>query len=364
MTTRGERTPTFGDHALSVHQRTGADGNEIAAADPRSGPGFPAAPRQGAPVPGSFGSNPYASGTPIPDAPVPGAFVPGTSSVPGTSVPGPAGPPASESRPWPPMGGAPFPTPGGEPEQGRPAEANPPGHHHAGPARRSTLRPRTAVLLALLAVGAAVTTWAEVHYAGTSSPRTTADGDSYTQNTLLGGGPQGTTRVNGPDPDEVFPPTLTAPHTDTSPDGYQATRYAAKAGTGCGPVLQNGAAPALSNACTDYLTASYVNSDHSVVSSVTVLTYATDSIAKKAAKAADAGGVVFRVPGSDLPDVKAPSTVPLPGAGSAVDTMASAVGRYVTVVQSAYTDGSVSGPGLETPTWFLLYTAGNGVVWE
>ncbi|MFD0331150.1 hypothetical protein ACFQZC_30815 [Streptacidiphilus monticola] len=216
-------------------------------------------------------------------------------------------------------------------------------------------------MLTLLVAAAGVATWAEVHYAAPTHSSVAAGGQgSVSQDAFAASGslsaPAAATAL--PDVDQVLPGRLSTPATATSPDGYRATRYAATAGQ-CAAGLAATATAGVRTPCLGSLTASYVSDDHAVVSSVTVLMYPDAATARKAAAAVAATDVVFQLPGAALPAVVAP-------AGPVPEFHAAAVGRFVTVVQTARADGSTAAhdPLLTTPTWFLSYTAGDALLWS
>ena len=290
----------------------------------------------------------------------------------------------------------------------------------AGRARRRL--PRTLALIGLLATAAAGGTWAEVHFAGRIQLDHQASADGVSQDSVgaqkaitgLGVGGAGETQV-----DEILPPRVSFPDTVTSPAGYQGSRYALSARTtDCGAVFAAAAPAAVTDHCAGYLTADYVGQDdRATYSSVTVLYYPdaatatrvahllnapqnaltdlrfvqpgdglpmTSSPAGNGASAALDGAAAAGLPlngatapatNTTAPTTGTPTPTPSTGAGTqtpptrdpdnaATQVRVAAVGRAVTVVQSAFADGSPSGPELETPTWYLSYTVASALAWE
>ncbi|MFC1411093.1 hypothetical protein ACEZCY_18935 [Streptacidiphilus sp. N1-12] len=280
--------------------------------------------------------------------------------------------------------------------------------------------PRTLAMLGLLATAAAGGTWAEVHFAGRIhlDRQTSADGASQdsagVRNALVGGA--GQTQV-----DDILPGSVTFPVTVTSPEGYLGRRYALDAKTAdCGLVFAATAPVTVTQGCAGYLTADYVRQDdQAVYSSVTVLYYPDPAAASLVAKTLKRPGaavadLLFRQPGAGLPATAAqpvgtpagglasaaagilPNLQPGHGPGLGTGTTASpsgtgtptptttaapppvshdpanaatrvqiaAVGRVVTVVQSAFADGRPASPDLDTPTWYLSYTVAAALAWE
>ena len=196
----------------------------------------------------------------------------------------------------------------------------------------------------------------------------------------------------------------------------------------CDAVFDATAPAALTGGCSGYLTADYVReTDHAVYSSVTVLYYPTPAAAARAAHLLGApqtaiADLVFRQPGSGLPVTVSQSTgltaghssgtlgspgalpnlgglplgtstggpiggptpsgspsataTPSPTGSSTPPTVThdpdsastririAAVGRSVTVVQSAFADGRPATSELDTPTWYLSYTVASALAWE
>ncbi|QMU68965.1 hypothetical protein [Streptacidiphilus sp. P02-A3a] len=259
------------------------------------------------------------------------------------------------------------------------------GEHRAEPGVRSR-KPRTAVLLLALAVAATGATWGEVHYARDGQVNRGGGGSgAVSQDTVRvsNDGSGGTVadvaalRLN-----DVMPTTVTEPPTPTSTDSYTATRYGGSSSADCDEAFTVTAPVAATTACGGYLTADYVEQDHSVYTCVTVFLYATPAAAEQAAKAlsapAAAGAVTFQQPASGLPDASAPpsptTSVGATGGGAqnAVTAEATedaqprieAVGSAVDVVQSAAADGEPMPDQLATPTWFLAYTVGARLAWQ
>lgn len=293
------------------------------------------------------------------------------------------------------------------------------GREPVGRPRRPV--PRTLAILGLLATAVAGGTWAEVRLAGRmhTDHQTSVDGvsqDSAGQRnavTVTGVGAAGGTPL-----DAVLPPTVDFPSTLTSPEGYRGTRATVAAGkTDCVAVFSVSAPAALTTGCSGYLTTDYVRQDdHAVYSSVTVLYYPDAATAARVAGVLNApnattaiGYLRFQQPGGSLPATLtqagttassatgggsgAPSTSATPGGSASPSASPSisatpsasakpvpkspddptegatagrvaAVGRAVTIVQTAYADGSALDPELETPTWYLSYTVNSALAWE
>ena len=267
------------------------------------------------------------------------------------------------------------------------------GEHRAAEPGTRSRTPRTAALLLLLAVAATGATWGEVHYAGAAHNHAGGGGGAASQDGVrqdLGSG--GTVddvaalRLN-----DVLPATVSESATPTSPDGYLATRYQAGTSDDCDETFTITAPEAASSGCTGYLTADYVQEDHSVYTSVTVFFYADAAAAARAAKALDtpaaAGAVTFQQPRSGLPDAVLPASAQAapsaqntqpgtatahatpgstPGgpAAPAVQQRIEAVGSAVDVVESVSAGDQPAGTGLSTPTWYLAYTVGTKLAWQ
>lgn len=235
--------------------------------------------------------------------------------------------------------------------------------HAATPVRRSRLRTRTAALIGLLVVSASVTTWAEVHYTGTSSAATGSDASGVSQDSLgipAAGDPSGTAVAQGvlPASTTIAPTTVDVPVSATNPTAYQETRYALGTAASCSDVVAPTVPAGVATSCQGYLTADYLSTDHSVLSEVTLLTFADDSAARRAQVALDTPtSVAMRQPGNAVPGVTAPT---LPAQWKVAQ-----VGRFVTVVHSAYTTAA-GGPtaDLVTPTWFLTAQTADAVMWD
>ncbi|MFC1421016.1 hypothetical protein [Streptacidiphilus cavernicola] len=61
---------------------------------------------------------------------------------------------------------------------------------------------------------------------------------------------------------------------------------------------------------------------------------------------------------------EAPATVTHDPDNAATQVRIAAVGRAVTVVQSAFADGRPVNSDLDTPTWYLVYTVASALAWE
>ncbi|MEZ0092990.1 hypothetical protein [Streptacidiphilus sp. EB129] len=120
--------------------------------------------------------------------------------------------------------------------------------------------------------------------------------------------------------------------------------------------------------CSSYLTADYVRqTDHAVYSSVTVLNYRSAAAAAQAAARISSGQALamvhFRQPDKGMPQLVL--TPRANGAASTqLDVRVTPVGESVVIVQSAFADGTPVATELDTPDWFLSYTAGNTLAWD
>jgi hypothetical protein len=270
------------------------------------------------------------------------------------------------------------------------------------------------VLVGVLVVAASGATWAEVQYLGPSRLDQQAAADGISQDAV---GQQGGAAASGSASDAnlvdfILPKKVSYPVTPTSPQGYQASRYAVldQPKGPCGPAFAAAAPAAATSHCTGFLTADYVRDGKpAVYSSVTVLYYPDRAAATRAAHALSTGqtaqaALQFRQPGSGLPaTVAQPSTSPAAGVGSSGQTQSpasksatasasahpspslsgssapaaaqdpanaatlvhvAAVGEAVTVVQTAYQDSSALTADLQTPTWYLSYALAEALAWE
>ena len=245
------------------------------------------------------------------------------------------------------------------------------------------------MLLLALAVGAAGATWGEVHYARAGQISRAGGGSAaVSQDSLQSGeaGSDGTVDdIAALHLNDVLPQTVAEPPTPTSADGYQGTRYSGSSSDDCDEAFTASAPAYAADDCSGYLTADYVEQDHSVYTSVTVFLYRDPAAAAKVAKglnaAAAAGAVTFQQPASGLPSaglptgaVSSPPAAHGGAAGSAVGSGASgspatqtrvqAVGSTVDVVESAAADGQPLTGELDTPTWYLAYTVGAKLAWQ
>ncbi|MHA6758763.1 hypothetical protein [Streptacidiphilus sp. PAMC 29251] len=75
---------------------------------------------------------------------------------------------------------------------------------------------------------------------------------------------------------------------------------------------------------------------------------------------ASGGSSATATPSSTTP----PAPVVRDPDNAATKVQVAAVGRAVTVVQSAYADGRPASPELDTPSWYLSYTVANALAWE
>jgi hypothetical protein len=222
-------------------------------------------------------------------------------------------------------------------------------------------RSRTVALLGVLAVSAAVATWAEVHYAGGGTNAVSAAGD-VSQDSIAA--PEGAGQSEAAPSSllelaqAVLPATADVPVTPTNPTAFQATRYAVATGLSCTDVLASTVARGAIASCQDYLTASYVSTDHSLVASVTVLVYPDAATAKRSKpQVSQTGSANFHEPGNALPGVTA--------AEASAQSRVEQVGRYVTVVQAAYATGSTqTATDLTTPVWYLSAQLADDEIWN
>ncbi|MGW3042168.1 hypothetical protein ACWC9T_19510 [Kitasatospora sp. NPDC001159] len=164
--------------------------------------------------------------------------------------------------------------------------------------------------------------------------------------------------------------------------GYKARRNAIRQGENCAEVLQDRTQELFRDSgCQAYLTVSFTGVDRPVLSSVTLLRFADQASAAKAADAlrAKPGAVAFIL--ADASAAPAPSATAKPGSEPRVES----VGHYVTVTSSRAGDGrpgaaptegaaaapapapSASGsggePNLDDATRALSYVAGQPLVW-
>ncbi|MEZ0066306.1 hypothetical protein ABIA32_002316 [Streptacidiphilus sp. MAP12-20] len=222
-------------------------------------------------------------------------------------------------------------------------------------------RSRTVALLGVLAVSAAVATWAEVHYAGGGASAASASGD-VSQDSIAVPAGNGQSEAAPSSLAEmalaVLPAKADIPVTPTNPTAFEATRYAVGTGLSCADALAPAVPKAASASCQDYLTASYVSTDRALVASVTVLVYPDAATAKKAKPQLNtAGTTTFHEPGNALPGVTA--------AEASAQFRVEQVGRFVTVVQAAYASGAVQPTeDLVTPVWYLSAQLADDVIWN
>jgi hypothetical protein len=253
------------------------------------------------------------------------------------------------------------------------------GEHRAEPGARNR-KPRTAVLLLALAVAATGATWGEVHYARAGQVNRSGGGSGAVSQEGVHPGSDGSggtvDQVAALHLNDVMPATVTEPPTPTSTDPYTATRYGGSSSDDCDEAFTVAAPAAATTGCSGYLTADYVEQDHSVYTCVTVFFYADAAAAARVAKALTApgasGSVTFQQPASGLPDASSPPGVPQagnsaqtpvpPAAGPQVRI--EAVGSAVDVVQSTAADGVPTPGELSTPTWYLAYTVGARLAWQ
>jgi hypothetical protein len=223
-------------------------------------------------------------------------------------------------------------------------------------------RSRTIALLSALAVSAAFATWAEVHYAGSDSGASGAAGVVSQDNLAMpadNGQPVSAPSGMPGEATSVLPATVDIPVTATNPNAFQATRYALDTKTSCADVLASTLPAGTTSSCQGYLTASYVSTDHSLLASVTVLTFPDVATAKRVKpQLTPSAATSFREPGGELPGVTANPV--------SVQSRVEQVGRYVTVVQAAYAQGATQNPAedLSTPVWFLSAQVADTVVWD
>lgn len=249
------------------------------------------------------------------------------------------------------------------------------GEHRAtaGPGSHGRV-PRTAAAFLVVATVATAATWAEVHYAGRGQAAQSTSSSS-SQDSVQSAGPSSGTKLadlsslsyqavlpatvsefaatTGAETDDLGSGTGVGSTGSTSP--YQATRYAGAGHQGsCADAFTVSATTALTKDCAGYLTADYVQQDHAVYSSVTVLVYADRADAAAAAKALalTPAAVKFRQPGSTLPDVANPVV-------TAAGLRVQAIGSVVDVVQSVDTEVQSVPDPVSTPSWYLAYMVGS-----
>lgn len=236
--------------------------------------------------------------------------------------------------------------------------------HAAGPGSRPRRGSRRAALIGLLVVSAGIATWAEVHYTGASSAAAGAGATEVSQDSVGAAAPgdtSGATAVQSdlPDPSTIAPVTVNVPVSATNLNAYQETRYALGSAASCLGVMAPTVPGAVVTSCEGYLTADYLSTDHSVLSQVTLFTFADENAASRAQSelAGAPASVGMRQPGNAVPGVTAPL--------AAVQRKVSQVGRFVTVVQSAYaTQATGAAADLVTPTWYLTAQTADSVMWD
>ncbi|WP_152648318.1 hypothetical protein [Streptacidiphilus anmyonensis] len=227
-------------------------------------------------------------------------------------------------------------------------------------------RTRALALIGALAVAAAVTTWAEVHYTGGGTGPGGGTGGSVSQDSLSS--PQGGDSAASaapstvPESTEILPATLEVPAGIDNPTAFQATRYALGTSSNCADVLASNAPVGVTASCQGYVAATYVSSDRTVIASVTVLGYPDAATARRAQPlfgAANAAGMVatFRQP-----------TQELPGVTQAIATeqqRVEQIGRFVTVVQTAAVNGAnqTSAATLAATQYALSADVGDAAIW-
>jgi hypothetical protein len=254
------------------------------------------------------------------------------------------------------------------------------GEHRATAAAGIHSRvPRTAAALLVVATVATAATWAEVHYAGGGQAAQAAN-SSTSQDSVPAAGASGGAQLPPletlsyqdvlPASVSQFAPPSSAAGTGTTvsaaigtgamvgAEPYQATLYAGTDEHGdCADAFTGTAPDAATKSCTGYLTGDYVQQDHAVYTSVTVLLYPDHGSAAAAAAAitqppqSAPAAVAFREPGSGLPELAAPAATP---AGVRIQV----VGSAVDVVQSADATVQPVPESVTVPTWYVSYTVG------
>ncbi|MFE6054718.1 hypothetical protein ACFQ6N_28520 [Kitasatospora sp. NPDC056446] len=127
--------------------------------------------------------------------------------------------------------------------------------------------------------------------------------------------------------------------------GYKARRNGVRQGENCAETLQDRAQdPLKDSGCQAYLTVSFSGQDRPVLSSVTLLRFADQAAAARAAEAlrAKPGAVAFI-----LADATTAPALPAAGGKQGGEPRVEAVGHYVTVTSSRIGDGRSAAP---TPT--------------
>ncbi|MFJ8039590.1 hypothetical protein ACIRBX_03630 [Kitasatospora sp. NPDC096147] len=149
--------------------------------------------------------------------------------------------------------------------------------------------------------------------------------------------------------------------------GYKARRTAARQGPACAEALADKARDVLKDTnCLSYVSVSFTQDGNQVVSSVTVLRFADDAAAEQAEKALvpNAEAIAFLPP--DPGALPTPSGTPQPAGGrQQTSTQVDAVGHYLTVTTSRFTDPAAAGPAgaLDDATRAVGYTARAPFIW-
>jgi hypothetical protein len=173
--------------------------------------------------------------------------------------------------------------------------------------------------------------------------------------------PTSATDPNPFDVNRYFPPAK-----PIEVNNYKGKRSGARQNSDCSEILQDPAKNILKDAgCEGYMAISISRADSKVLTSVTVLRFADDGAAAKAAQLLEDHGDVVRFV---LPD--ATMAAPSPAAGGKADPApkVQAVRHYVTLTTSRFADGhppvAQPDPDLDEATRAGSYTAGTAFVWS
>jgi hypothetical protein len=152
-------------------------------------------------------------------------------------------------------------------------------------------------------------------------------------------------------------PSTTPPASATASGAPSSPPSASASASPSASAAASAEAAAKSPDCQGYAGASYVTTDHSVYTSVTILGFPDRASAALAASRIASGDVSFEQPGAGYA-----AMVPQAGSGS-LSGQVKSVGRFVTVTVSAYADGRAADQGLAAPTSDVAYTAGAALLW-
>ncbi|MFC8453658.1 hypothetical protein [Kitasatospora sp. NPDC057223] len=156
------------------------------------------------------------------------------------------------------------------------------------------------------------------------------------------------------------PPTVTDPEGLTADryfpaqrtieaDGYRGRRLGVRQGQDCAEVLQDRAVdPLHDSGCQGFIAVSFTGVDQPVYSSITVLRFADDAAAEKAAQALRVGEGAPGAIAFILPDASA-APAPAGGAKAVRPPRVEAVGHYLTVTASRLADAHTTAPATASP---------------